>query len=140
MSSQKEQDYNAYEMEEAVAVKRAVSKSSRLYNNKNWDLVDAYDDDAFNIEDLETKDLPKELQQKSKTEIKAYVMAKKEEREKIQEQILDYNTKRTAYIAKHQTENNTGELENVMIQALKKQAASKNYSWIKHYIKGPYTN
>ncbi|TVZ16759.1 vWA domain-containing protein [Maribacter sp. MAR_2009_72] len=129
MSSQKEQDYNAYEMEEAVAVKRAVSKSSRLYNNKNWDLVDAYDDDAFNIEDLETKDLPKELQQKSKTEIKAYVMAKKEEREKIQEQILDYNTKRTAYIAKHQIENNTGELENVMIQALKKQAASKNYSW-----------
>lgn len=129
ISAQKEQDYNAFEMEEAVAIKRAVSKSSRLYNNKNWDLVDAYDDSAFNIEEVDVKDLPTELQGKSKKEIEAYVVSKKMEREKIQQQILDYNSKRSAYMAKHQAENATGELESVMIQALKKQAATKNYIW-----------
>src|SRR5690606_40259895 len=32
------QDQNAMELEEAVAVQRAVSKSSQLYKNSQWDL------------------------------------------------------------------------------------------------------
>lgn len=129
LSAQSKQDNNAYEMEEAVAVKRAVSKSSRLYNNKNWDLVDAYADDEFKIESVEKDELPEELQNKSNVEIKRYVEAKKNEREKIQNEIQEYNAKRTAYISKNQQENSSGELENAMIQAIKKQAAVKNYSW-----------
>lgn len=129
LSAQSEQDSNAYEMEEVVAVKRAVSKSSRLYNNKEWDLVDAYADDEFNIKSVEKDELPQELQDKSALEIERYVEAKKTEREKIQREIQEYNAKRTAYIAKNQTEDSTGELENAMIQAIKKQAAVKNYSW-----------
>ncbi|MDD7915010.1 vWA domain-containing protein [Polaribacter ponticola] len=40
-SSQKEQDSNAESLDEVVIVKRAVTKSSRLYNNSSWDLIDA---------------------------------------------------------------------------------------------------
>ena len=49
MELQSAQDDNAMEMEEAVAIKRAVSKSSRLYQNSSWDLVDAYENKDFDI-------------------------------------------------------------------------------------------
>ena len=127
--AQEVQDGNALAMQEAVAVKRAVSKSSRLYNNKKWDLVDAYDDAEFEISSVEEDELPNELQGKSENEIKKYVEMKKNEREEIQNEIMEYNSKRLAFIAENQKSSNSGELENAMIKAIKKQAASKNYSW-----------
>jgi len=127
--AQEVQDSNALEMEEAVAVKRAVSKSSRLYNNKKWDLVDAYDDTEFEISSVENDELPEELQGKNEKEIRVYIESKKNEREEIQKDIQEYNTKRLAYISEHQKDENSGELENAMIKAIKKQAKTKNYSW-----------
>lgn len=127
--AQTEQDENAMELQEVVAVKRAVSKSSSLYNNKNWDLVDAYSDAAFKISSVEKEALPKELQGKTHAQIKSYVESKKMEREKIQQEIQDLNGKRLAYLSKNQNQENTGALENAMLQAIKKQAALKNYRW-----------
>ena len=129
LASQEAQDSNAMELEEVVAVKRAVSKSSRLYNNKKWDLVDAYSEDDFDIGQVSKEDLPSELKDKSEKEIKAYVEVKKAEREKIQKEIQELNTKREAYIAKNQNDENKGELESVMLRAIKKQASTKNYTW-----------
>lgn len=122
------QDSNAAELEEAIVVKRAVSKSSRLYKNSTWDLVDAIEDDEVAVSDLKEKDLPSELQGKSEAEIKQYVTKKKVEREKIQKQIQELNGKREAYIAKNQKEE-AGELENALLSAIKNQAAKKNYTW-----------
>ena len=50
-------------MQEAVAVKRAVSKSSRLYNNAKWDLVDAIETEEVVIEDLDSESLPDTLKE-----------------------------------------------------------------------------
>jgi von Willebrand factor type A domain. len=122
------QDSNAAELEEAVVVKRAVSKSSRLYKNSQWDLVDAVEDDEAVLSKLDDNDLPKELQGKSKSEIKAYVNDKKAEREKIQKEIQELNAKREAYIAQSQKEEK-GELENAMLSAIKSQASKKNMKW-----------
>ncbi|PWL39266.1 hypothetical protein DKG77_00030 [Flagellimonas aquimarina] len=122
------QDSNAAEMEPAVAVKRSISKSSRLYKNSNWDLVDAVEDSEEVLAELDDEDLPTELKGKSEKEIKQYVQSKKIEREKIQKQIQGLNTKREAYIAKNQKEE-TGELENALLSAIKNQAAKKNYKW-----------
>jgi len=122
------QDANAYEMEESVAVKRAVSKSSRLYKNSSWDLVDAVEDDEKALDRLETPDLPKELRDKSKKEIKEFLEGKQAERAKIQKEIQEVNAKREAYIAEQQKDQR-GELENAMVKAIKKQAKRKNYSW-----------
>ncbi|MGW9685305.1 VWA domain-containing protein [Flagellimonas sp. 2504JD1-5] len=124
------QDSNAAELEEVVAVKRAVSKSSRLYKNSNWDLVDAVEDDEEVVSKLKEEDLPSELKGKSESEIKEYVVSKKKEREKIQKQIQELNKKREAYIAKNQKEE-AGELENAMLSAIKAQASRKNYKWDK---------
>ncbi|MFS4493368.1 vWA domain-containing protein [Maribacter sp. 2308TA10-17] len=129
MKNQYAQDTNAMAMEEAVAVKRAVSKSSRLYSNSSWDLVDASDDKDFDVSKLKKDELPKELQGKAAGAITEYIDEKKSERTKIQKEIQELNAKREAFIAKNQKEGSKGELENAMLEAIKRQAEKKNYKW-----------
>lgn len=120
------QDYNAMELEEVVAVKRAVIKSSRMYSNSSWDLVDASAETDFDVAKLKKDQLPAALKDKSEAEIARYIEEKKTERNKIQKKIMDLNRQRNAYIAKHQKEA-TGELENAMLHAIERQAKRKNY-------------
>jgi len=122
------QDSEAYALAEEVAVKRAVSKSSRLYNNSTWDLVDAVERNEVAITALPKSELTKELQEKTEKELKQYLIAKKEERSKIQQEIQELNAKRKRYIQKN-TKEEKGELENAMLRAIKKQAKRKNYKW-----------
>jgi hypothetical protein len=129
IQQQSVQDDNAMEMEEAVAVKRAVSKSSRLYTNSSWDLVDASKSEDFDLDKIKKEQLPTELRSKSKTEIASYIDGKKKERNDIQKEIQELNNKREAYIASQAKNSEKGELENAMLTAIKKQAAKKNYRW-----------
>lgn len=126
---QSTQDANAMKMEKSVAVKRAVSKSSRLYKNKKWDLVDAVEDEEFEISEIAIEEMPEELKDKSKPEIESYIAEKKTERTRIQKEIQEFNKKRETFIAKNQKEDSKGELENAMIEAIKRQAENKNYKW-----------
>ncbi|WP_158839024.1 vWA domain-containing protein [Polaribacter sp. L3A8] len=129
-SSQKEQDMNAEFLDEVVIVKRAVSKSSRLYDNSSWDLVDADKKQKVDYNKIEKEKLPKELQNKSEIEIKNYVKSKAKERTEIQQKIKELDAKRRSFIAKKQKEgSNKNELDNVMIKAIKRQAKLKNYAW-----------
>jgi hypothetical protein len=129
IQQQSVQDDNAMEMEEAVAVKRAVSKSSRLYTNSSWDLVDASKSEDFDLDKIKKEQLPTELRSKSKTEIASYIDGKKKERNDIQKEIQELNNKREAYIASQAKNSEKGELENAMLTAIKKQAAKRNYRW-----------
>ncbi len=128
MTMQAEQDDNAESYSKANAVSRTVSKSSHLYKNSSWDLVDAEQEESFKYEDLKERDLPKELKGKTKSEIKNYISKKREERNRINTEIQSLNAKRKIYIQsqKKDSENN---LENAMIKAIKSQAKAKNYKW-----------
>ncbi|MCL6267333.1 vWA domain-containing protein [Flagellimonas myxillae] len=127
-AAQAAEDSKAYSVNKGVAVKRSISKGSRLYKNSKWDLVDAMEEEDFEVAELKDQDLPAELKGKSEKEIKDYVSAKKQERMEIQKQIQELDAKRKAYIAKNQKDE-TGELENAMLNAIKTQAAKKNYKW-----------
>ena len=130
MKLQSAQDNNASELDEVVVVKRAVSKSSRVYKNSSWDLVDAEDDKNFSYDKLDKKSLPKELQNKSRSALKKYVGEKKQQRKNIQQKINELNKLRDAYVAKKKKEKaNSNDLESAMINAIKKQAKTKNYVW-----------
>ena len=122
------QDDNAMGYSSENAVSRTISKSSHLYKNSSWDLVDAEQQKDFKYEDLDEDQLPKELKGKSKSEIKAYVTKKREEREFVQEDIQTLNQKRRKYISEHQN-NDDNRLENAMIKAIKTQAKEKKYKW-----------
>jgi len=129
-SNQSAQDGNAMKIDKEVSVKRAVSKSSRMYSNSGWDLVDADEDKKVDYDKLDKKTLPKHLKNKSAKEIKLYVKEQSKKRKDIKAKIQDLNKKRTAFIAKKSKENvKKDELESVLIKAIKKQAKRKNYSW-----------
>lgn len=128
MMQQSLEDDNAMGYSSANAVSRTVSKSSHLYKNSTWDLVDAEKEDDFKYEDLDKDELPEELKDKNASEIKAYVAKKRKERESIQEDIQTLNQKRRAYIS-NQQKDNSSRLDNAMIQAIKTQAKAKKYNW-----------
>ncbi|WP_298782483.1 vWA domain-containing protein [uncultured Polaribacter sp.] len=128
--SQKEQDSNAETLNEVVIVKRTISKSSRLYNNSSWDLVDAEKEQKVDYNKIEKKQLPQQLQNKTAKEIEIYVKKTAKERKEIQQKIKELDTKRRKYIAKKQKESTKKDaLNDVMIKAIKRQAKLKNYVW-----------
>lgn len=129
-SSQKKQDTNAATLDEVVIVKRAVSKSSRLYDNSSWDLIDAEKKRKVDYNKIEKQKLPKELQNKTAAELENYVKEQTKKRDKIQQKIKELDAKRRIFIKKKQHENHTKkELNSVVIKAIKRQAKLKNYSW-----------
>ncbi len=128
MQNQGVQDANAAELDEVVVVKRAVSKSSRVYKNSTWDLVDAEKEKDFGYDKLDKKTLPEELRNKSTEELKVYVAEQSKKRSEIQEKIQELNTKRNKYVSEKQKGNSKG-LDNVMVEAIKRQAKEKNYVW-----------
>ena len=126
---QAEQDDEAGYLNEVVIVKRAVSKSSRMYKNASWDLVDASKNKDFSYDKIDKKSLPKQLQTKSNSELKKHVEIQQKEREEIQDKIQELNNLRKQYVAKQNATTKNNNLENAMISAIKKQAISKNFSW-----------
>ena len=129
MKLQAAQDSNAYEMNEDAAISRAVSKSSKIYSNTSWDLVDAKKEKGFDYSKIDKSTLPKNLKNKNTQELKKYVEKKSRERSDIQNQIQKVNIQRNKYLAKHKKSNTDDELENVMLNAIKNQAKKKNYTW-----------
>ncbi|WP_027393473.1 vWA domain-containing protein [Aquimarina latercula] len=127
---QAEQDRNARSYSAANAVSRTISKSSGFYKNKSWDLVDAAEDKDFELEEIEKEELPQELKDKSKTEIKQYVAQKSNERKEIQKKIQELNKKRLVYI-KNNSKKDDANLEAALIKAIKNQGERKSFSWKK---------
>lgn len=129
---QAEQDANAASVNAEIALKRAVSKSSGMYQNSGWDLVDAAKDKGFEYEKLKKEELPKELKGKSAAELRTYIVEKTKEREAIQTKIRELNEKRDVYIAKEQKQSAaSNSLDKAMVKAIKDQAKAKNYTWSK---------
>lgn len=128
--AQKQQDANAEELDEVVIVNRTVSKSSRLYDNSAWDLVDKSDKETIDYSKVKRAQLPQQLRNMSDAELKKYVEKQKKIRSEIKAKIKELNKKRRDYISQKQKESvKKDELENVMIKAIKKQAMKKKYSW-----------
>ena len=82
-----------------VAAHRVLVKSqSRLYENSQWDLVDALDDDSTLLSRLDRSTLPDTLRGKTTTQLQTIVRAKKMQRGQIQQQIAQVQQQRDAYL------------------------------------------
>jgi hypothetical protein len=128
--AQVQQDMNAASYSKANEVKRAVSKSSHFYKNSKWDLVDAAEEDSFEMEAIAEEELPVELQGKTVVEKEQYIAEKAEERKVIQSEIKALNKQRQSFVAEKQQE--AGEeamLDQVMIKAIKSQASTKEFKF-----------
>src|SRR4028119_438119 len=77
---------------------RSSSKASEYYDNASWDLLDALENGTAKLEALSDESLPEIMRGMTLTEKRAYVAAKKAERETIKKTIRDLSQKRTEYV------------------------------------------
>lgn len=107
IGNQAMQDKNNATLSKTAGIKRIKTKSNnQVYNNAQWDLVDAKEKDgeAF-FDKLDKKALPDSLKNKSKEELKALVNQKSTERRHVQDEIKKLNAQRDAYIAAERVKN-----------------------------------
>ncbi len=123
------QDSNASQYGQANKVKRAISKSSHIYKNSSWDLVDAYNDDPKVINTIEEDDLPEELKELDESDREIYISKKLKERQKIQLEIQELGLKRKQYISENQPQSDDQMLDRVMIESIKSVAKTKDLSF-----------
>jgi hypothetical protein len=131
MSKQEEVDKLNYSMNKSAAAQRvAVKGKKQLYNNSNWDLVDASQDDATVLEKVEMNTLPDNLKSKTRTELKQIVTTKSKERTTIQKEISAVSVKREAYIntekARRANGGNEQTLETEIEKIIRQQAKKYN--------------
>lgn len=123
------QDGNSSFYGKSNMVSRTISKSSHVYSNSSWDLVDAQKDQDFKIEKVDPKTLPIEMQTMSTTEKINYVKTKAVERKKIQNKINELSQLRKSYIKENQGDDLAKSLDKAMLDAIKKQAKNKGFSF-----------
>jgi hypothetical protein len=111
----------------SAGLKRAYVKSkSNLYDNRNWDLVDAYKADSTVVNKIAANSLPDSLRNKSKKELLQIVNSKKTERTALQQKIESINKKREAFIIEERKKSSNtkteANLETAIEQMIKQQA------------------
>ncbi len=126
---QSAQDQNAASYGQANKVERTISKSSHAYKNSGWDLVDAAKDDDKVIAETSEAELPSEMKGMTVEQRKQYVQKKSAERTRIQKEIQELSMKRQEYIKTNSQTESTSMLDKVLIDAIKKEAKSRNLSW-----------
>ena len=123
------QDANAESISTANYTERAVSKSKEVYRNESWDLVDKVKEDKEAVKKLKKEELPKELQNKTEAQIKAYVQQKADERKAIQDEIAALAKKRQEYINAEAKKNKAGaDLGDAITASIQTLAQQKGYS------------
>lgn len=130
------QDMNAKSSGGAANIaERAKTKSQKkMYNNASWDMVDAVEEDAEVMEEVEIEELPEEMKAMDMEERKAYVAEKSEERTKIQKEIQEISAKRTKYITEKRKEaavDTDNTLDAVMLKTVREQAQSNGFKFEK---------
>ncbi|MEG5058708.1 hypothetical protein QUB60_11660 [Microcoleus sp. A2-C5] len=111
-------------------VMRSSSKASEYYDNASWDLLDALENGRVTIESLSNDALPEVMRSMALAEKKAYVAAKKAERESIKKTIRELSQKRNEYVEQQRKASaNKGEntVDSVIIQSLRQQLAAKGF-------------
>jgi hypothetical protein len=98
-SRQVAQDANAKAAAPSANVMRKVAKAQAMYNNATWDLVDAKKEGKVDLDKIDPKQLPPEMQKMTPAQRKAYVAEKEKKRAEIQAKILKLDEERKKYIA-----------------------------------------
>lgn len=131
-ANQNKQDMLNSTMSKTAGLKRIKAKSNgAVYNNAQWDLVDAKAMDSVAFLKMDKNILPDSLKNKSLGEINKLVDDKSKERSSIQNEIVNLNVKRDAYIAAEKAKNaalknNAPTLETEVEKIIREQAKRFN--------------
>ena len=129
--NQTQQDDNAAAMNSSAVASRAQTKGGSMYRN-GWDLVEASQQEDFNLEEIKDEDLPEEMRGLTLQERQAYIEQKAARRAEIQAQIAELGGQRKAYISEQmrkQSLDGSRSFGEVMRAAVREQANQKGFSF-----------
>ncbi|MBN4052007.1 VWA domain-containing protein [Cytophagaceae bacterium AH-315-L13] len=132
-AKQLKEDENSRIYGEVNSVKRIISKGSKVYKNKSWDLVDAADEEKFNINEIEESNLPDKMKGMSSDEKLEYIKKHKTDRLAIKAQIKELNKKREKYVVQIKAEKaleGEEQLDDVIISSIVEQAKRKSFTFV----------
>ena len=127
---QVQQDERNAEESIALLANRVASKASSLYNNENWDLVDAINSGKVDLDEIEMKELPQPMRSMDKQKRLEYVEVAAEQRRAIQLEIKTLTESRGKYVAqkKQETaEKDVNTVDDAWISAVRKQGERNNF-------------
>lgn len=128
--NQLEQDANAARVGEQSTIDRSVAKSTKLYNNAFWDLVDASDREEFDFAEIDDEALPQNMQSMTLAEKKAYVVEMKSKRAAISAKIAEVNEARAAFIKRERAkQGGATSLDEAILKSLREQAQAKGFTF-----------
>lgn len=126
------QDSNANAAAPSAEVQRAVTKASRLYDNRSWDLVDAVEKDQLNPATLPKEDLPEALRSLSDADLKARIAKAASDRAAIQKKIQLLNQERETFLSTRAREAGGAEtLDTAIARVVRDQAGRAGFTWEK---------
>jgi len=99
---QKAQDANVLAYAPSANVARQVAKTNSYYSNSYWDLVDAEKEGAVDLDKIDVKDLPAEMQKMTPAERKAHVEKMAKTRAELQAKIQKLDGERRRFIEAEQ--------------------------------------
>ena len=132
---QAEQDQQSSEISSGLMSQRARTKASSLYDNSNWDLVDAYRQGKIDAEELAeyeaAEQLPASLDSLDTAQQLQLLDEKSAERTRIQQEINRLSREREAFIAMNQAETEDGpaNMGEALIASIRKQAETKGFEF-----------
>ncbi|MEW8506046.1 MAG: vWA domain-containing protein [Candidatus Thiodiazotropha sp.] len=132
---QLEQDMNSNSVSPALLSKRTKSKAGALYNNSQWDLIDAIQEDKVNLEHLGANELPTEMSDMDMEQRERYISAKAAQRTNIKKEIADLSKAREAYVTEQRLKaanQDTTTLNDALTSSIRKQGKAKNYQFLEN--------
>ena len=126
---QNAQDVNS-KTHASANVSRMVTKASANYANSTWDLVDAKKEGKVDVEKLDPKELPAEMQKMTPAQRKAYVEQKEKERAGIQAKIRKLDDERKKYVAEQMKKlpAAASTLDKAVVTAVRSTGTKKGYT------------
>ncbi|MCB9849807.1 MAG: VWA domain-containing protein [Phycisphaerales bacterium] len=137
-ANQLAQDANAEKMGVQSCNSRAAAKSSGLYTNSLWDLIDACREDKSKLANLKDEDLPDDMRAMSQAERQAYVDRVQAARNEILEKMKKVSEERQQFLdAERDKQSDKTSLDDAIRDALRKQADSKGFTFTQIEAKAP---
>ncbi|MET1253954.1 vWA domain-containing protein [Aliikangiella maris] len=128
------EDKKSRNISAGLLASRAKSKASTFYDNAQWDLVDAVSNGQVaehDLAEMEDAGLPEPMREMTATARQEYVAKKAAERKEIKQKIVEFSTKREAYLAQQKSNavqsSQPATMSDALVKAIKKQVAEKNF-------------
>jgi hypothetical protein len=109
------------------SVERALTKSSSVYSNGGWDLVDAIDREKKQLSDFKDEELPEPMRGKSLEEKQKYIESQRARRTELQAEAQKLNAEREKYIAENAKKDPKDTLDSAMVEVVRVQMKEKKY-------------